>query len=145
MASVKYSGADLHLRWIHDGGTTDFADTYLNVTWNEEQQASDSTAGADEYMNSVKTLKDVSVDIELIEKKYGSGGSALQAAFRPGTSGTIIVSPEGTASGNPRLGGEFFVGTAPRTFAFNEAVKRTINLVHEGTALIYDGATAQWS
>lgn len=77
------------------GGTTLTAD-FRSFSESEEMGLVDSSAGADTNRSYLTTLKDGKATLEIVAP---AGGSAVWNAVVPGTSGTLIWAPEGTATG----------------------------------------------
>ena len=93
----RYSGKDLYLSF----GGTDLSADFTSVTINEEDDEIDLTAGNDteHYYKSLRS--DATVDYEC----FWNGGTAQTEfdAVVPGTAGTLLIGPRGTASGYPKI------------------------------------------
>jgi hypothetical protein len=77
-------------------GTTTLAADYRTCSWNPSIAYVDASAGADTQMGRLTALKDATASITLVSQ---TGGTALGAVLQPGQAGTLIIKPEGTASG----------------------------------------------
>lgn len=88
------------LQWIWSGGTTSLAADYRNVTWSPSIAYAETTAGSDTNVGRLTTIKDATAAIELVN---AAGGTALYAALNAGVAGTLIIGPEGTATGKRKI------------------------------------------
>jgi hypothetical protein len=94
------SGPTMVLSWIWSGGTVSLAADYRNVTWSPSVAYAETTAGSDTHVGRLTTIKDATASIELVN---AAGGTALYAALAPGVAGTLIIGPEGTATGKRKI------------------------------------------
>jgi hypothetical protein len=93
---AKYTGKDLVLSWIYSGGTVSLGGDYRQCNWNPSIGKTDKSAGSDAQKTYLSTQKDVTASVTLVAQ---AGGTALEDALAPGVEGTLIIQPEGTASG----------------------------------------------
>lgn|SRR5574343_503587 len=97
---TAFSGSALNLQWITAGGTTLLHTDCRSFDWTPTLSLIDSTAGADsfrEYITGIGEGGDISASLVL-----QTGATALISALARGTAGTLIYSPEGTATGKPK-------------------------------------------
>lgn len=92
---AEYAGSALYLKF----GSTVLSADHRSFEPNEEIGVVDASAGSDEARSYVTTLKDGRASAELVDQ---TGGTALWAAVKQGTSGTLEWGPEGTASTKPK-------------------------------------------
>ena len=90
------AGPTMVLSWIWSGGTTSLAGDYRTCSWNPSVNYVDSSAGSDTHVGRLTALKDATAAVTLVAQ---TAGTALNAALAPGAAGTLIIAPEGTASG----------------------------------------------
>jgi hypothetical protein len=134
---TKYSGAALYLEF---GGVNISATRRtLDVTHNME--TADSTAGSDQYRNFVTTVKMLEAEAEILGLTFDTGGSAQVAALQPGTNGTLIWGPEGTAAGKPKWGAYMMLSEFSPSYPFDDVVMYKAKFVMAGTALAFNGYT----
>ena len=88
------------LQWITSAGTFDIKADFRNVNWSPSVAYADASAGQDTQVGRLPTLKDATADIELVN---AAGGTALYAAMNAGQAGTLIIGPEGTATGKRKI------------------------------------------
>lgn len=93
---ADYTGKDLYMTWVHSGGTAVLSSDFRTVSHNPTVSLANVTAGGDTDATYIARIKDATIDIGLLMQ---SGGTVLKAALCEGTGGTLIISPEGTASG----------------------------------------------
>ena len=96
--TAKITGKNAVITWTSTAGTVTLNTDYRSVTQSPGVNLADCTAGADPYKKYIATIKDATIEYAGL---LGTGGSATLAALEPGISGTLIVQPEGTASGAP--------------------------------------------
>jgi hypothetical protein len=94
-----FTGKDLNLQWIYSGGTVVLSTDYRTLSESKEMALVDASAGADTDRTYLTTLKDGTLEYAALHQ---TGGSVIKLALEPGTSGTLIVGPEGTAAGKPK-------------------------------------------
>ena len=94
------AGPTMVLSWIWSGGTTSLAGDYRTCSWNPSVDYVDSSAGSDTYKGRLTALKDATAAVTLVAQ---TAGTALNAALAPGAAGTLIIAPEGTASGKRKI------------------------------------------
>lgn len=137
---TKYSGAALKISF----GGTDISATSRTFSTTHNMETADSTAGSDGYRNFVTTVKTLECSSEILGLTASTGGSAQQAALVPGTSGTLLWSPEGTAVGSPKWGALMLLSEAGQDYPFDGVVVFKAKWVMNGTALLYNGYTDKW-
>ncbi len=96
---AEYSGSALYLEWIYSGGTVNLTADSRTFSSSVTIELYDSTAGSDAYKTFVTGMRDSVISTTLVTQ---SDGTVLLDALFAGTSGTVRVSPEGTASGKRR-------------------------------------------
>lgn len=116
---ARYSGKDLHIIWQYSGGTVELNTDYRSLEESEEMQTADSTAGPDEVVTEQPIRVEPSVSVELLDND-SSAGQAIWAALAPGTSGTLVWSPRGTAMGMPKREFPCYVKSRSRPFAHDD-------------------------
>ncbi len=94
------AGPTMVLSWIYSGGTIALQGDYRTCTWSPSVAYVDSSAGSDTHVRRLTALKDSTAAVTLVAQ---TGGTSITAALQPGTGGTLIIQPEGTAIGNRRI------------------------------------------
>ena len=94
------AGLTMVLQWVWSGGTTSLAADYRTCTWTPTIDLVDTSAGADQSRTRIATIKDATAAFTLVNQ---SGGTAIKAALSPGIGGTLIIGPEGTATGKTKI------------------------------------------
>lgn len=107
----------------------------------EKQETVDSSAGADEYRNTINTIKTIGAKMELIMENHSAGGSAILAALALGGEGTVLWGAEGSGSGLPK---DAFMGRLidnSKKLKFDDLYLLNLEWENAGTARIYNGIT----
>lgn len=111
--------------YIAFGGTALNAD-YRTLTWTNEGQIVDASAGSDANVINLVALATGNVTMTM---RAPAGGTANWAALQPKQSGTLELGPEGTASGKPRSYVTAIVSSSAMTFGYNAVSEWTISWV----------------
>lgn len=107
----------------------------------EKQETVDSTAGADDYRNTLPTVKTIGAKMEIIMKQHSTGGSAIMAALALNTEGTVLWGAEGSGSGLPK---DAFTGRLvdnSKKLKFDDVYLWTLEWENSGTSRIFNGIT----
>lgn len=131
----EFTGKDLVLQWIHSGGTTALQGDYRSVNWQPAVDFAETTAGSDTHRGRIATIKDATAAIALVDQ---TGGTAVYAALQPGVSGTLIIGPEGTATGKRKITFPAISAGGQYTYPYNDVV--TIACTFNGNGAFTDGA-----
>ena len=99
---TEITGKNLKVDWVYTagtvtGGTVTLNTDYRTLSINPNIDLAETTAGADADKTYIATIKDATIEWSGL---YQSKGTVLAAALESGTGGTLIIYPEGTASGN---------------------------------------------
>ena len=88
------------IQWITSGGTFAMNADFRTVNFTPSVAYADVSAGNDTQVGRLPTLKDAVASISLVKQ---AGGTALVAQLQPGQAGTLIIGPEGTATGKQKI------------------------------------------
>jgi hypothetical protein len=128
---AEFVGSALVIKWIYSGGTVDLTADYRKFSYTPKIQTFEVSASSEVINSYITGLTDFTATYEGLAQK---GGTALWDSLQCGTNGTIIVSPEGTASGTRKFTFVAFTVNDPMTdFPYNDVVKTTINWQGNGT------------
>lgn len=136
---AKLSGSALYVSF----GGTNLSATIRNFEVPEEQEMADATAGADPYRNFVTTVKTIEASCELLVQDHASG-TAVHAAVKIGTQGTLLWGLEGTATGKPKGGFLATISKSEKSYPFDDVAVIALTFTNAGTAVLYDGVTSLW-
>jgi len=125
---AEFTGKDLVLSWVWSGGTTSLNGDYRTVTWTPTVAYADITAGADTHVGRLTTLKDATAAVTLVD----SSGTAIYAALTVGVGGTLLIQPEGTATGKRKITFPCFSDGAASTFTYNDTTTISVNFTGNG-------------
>lgn len=100
MATEYVGGTAMVLQWIYSGGTINFAAEERSVAWSPSIETIDTTAGSDTVRTYINSFKSATASLSLVDQTNAAGtATALDAGVR----GTLIIGPEGTASGKRKI------------------------------------------
>jgi hypothetical protein len=93
------------LQWLpgtgsQAGGTINLAGDERSVGWTPSIETVDATAGADTVRTFKSTFITAQASVSLVDQ---TGGTAVVAALAAGVMGTLIIGPEGTATGKRKI------------------------------------------
>jgi hypothetical protein len=131
---AEYTGKDLHLEWITLAGTVpgtvDLSTSqYRTLGENTEIGLVDASAGADTNRTYLTTLKDGTFEYSALHQ---TNGTALKAVLAPGTYGTLVIKPEGTASGKPTESVPCVVSSRNMNYPYDGVVEITATFQRNG-------------
>ena len=132
---AEFTGTNLLLSWIWSGGTVTLGGDYRTVSWNPTVAYADISAGNDTHVGRLTTLKDATAAVTLVDS---SPGTATYAALGAGVAGTLIISPEGTASGKRKITFPCFSDGAVPSYTYNDTTTISVNFT--GNGAYTDGA-----
>lgn len=118
------AGQSMVLTWTYSGGTINLASDYRNVTWNPSVAYVDTSAGSDTQIARLPALKDATAAIELVNPV---GSATIIAALQPKTAGTLIIGPEGTASGKRKITFPAYCDGAQTPYPYADVATITCN------------------
>jgi hypothetical protein len=133
------AGPNMILQWITAAGTQTLNADYREVEWNPSVAYVETTAGQDTQVGRIPTIKDASAAVTLLGQ---TGGTALVAALPAGQAGTLIIGPEGTASGKRKITFPSYADGAKQTFPYADVSQITCGFTGAGAILgnFTDGA-----
>ena len=126
---AEFTGTGLLLSWITTYGTTTLGSDYRTVNWNPTVAYADISAGSDTHVGRLTTLKDATAAVTLVDS---SGGTAIYTPLGAGIGGTLIIQPEGTASGKRKITFPCFSDGAVPTYTYNDTTTISVNFTGNG-------------
>ena len=135
MTATAITGKNLDVQWINPAGTTSLNGDYRRCDVSETTDLIDASAGADAAKTYVAGLKDSQVQVTTV---YQSAGTVLLDAVDDGTSGTLVISPEGTSTGARKITIPALVQSRAIPFAYDGLVE--ISVTFQGNGAIANGA-----
>lgn len=92
-----------------------------------ESDLAEQTAGNDTVKSYLPTLKDGDAELEVLDVTGGTAATDVYNLCAPGTSGTLIWQPEGTATGKPKhTVATAIVKSRETEYPYSDVVKMTI-------------------
>lgn len=154
---ARLTGANLKAFFVDATGTIEITGI-RSLEDGISQQSADTTAAGDTITNNAKTQLAVAPKVTYVQHAFnttwpgvygtvtGVPGSALHQRLKPGSDGTLLWAPNGTASsvGNPKYGISCFVGEHSAGVQFDAAFERTISFMPNTGSWVHDGGTAVW-
>lgn len=126
-------GTAFCLLWIDSSGTLQLQDQYTKFTAPWQVDLVDTSAGSVSSKQYLPTLKDATADYEgFTTGKAGTLGTAALERMKPGSPGTLVWAPLGTATGNPKGGGFGYVKQLDQDFPFANAVTTKLTFQYSG-------------
>lgn len=117
------------VQWIYSGGTLDLSGDERSVAWSPSVEFVDATAGADTTRKRLKTFKDATASVAWVDQTNGQGTATAMDA---GVSGTLIIGPEGTASGKRKITFPSFSQGAKYTWPFDNVAEVSCDFLANG-------------
>lgn len=127
---AEYAGSALHVNWIYPSGTVTLSGDFTTFSSAPAVALYETTAGADTDRTYISGVKDRSISMTTLAQ---ADGTALYTAVREGVVGTLIIGPEGTATGKPRETYPAISQGATRNQPFDNRVEYAISFQGNGT------------
>jgi len=127
MSSTGFTGKQAYIKF----GDTELDSYYRSAGWSEEIDLVEETAGSDDNKTYLTAVLDGTSDLELIMPS-GTAGTAVWAAVKPGTEGTLEVGPEGTASGKPKHTVNAIVKSRGKPLTYNDITTFSVSFQFSG-------------
>ena len=128
--ATRYTGKDLYVEF----GGTDITTDQRSFSVSREQETADTTAGADGARSFKATVKAYSATLEMLADS-SAAGTAMLAAVKEGTEGTLTWGPLGTTSGLPKSSMACIVSSVSVSLNFDDAVVYSIEFQGQGALL----------
>lgn len=96
----SYGGTALSISWVYSGGTVSLNTDYRTVSYAPSVDLVEETAGSDVNKLYIAFQKDGKVSYSGLMQ---AGGTAITNGLAEGTPGTLIIGPEGTATGKQKI------------------------------------------
>lgn len=124
-----YSGSSLYMQWASSAGTVTPNTDYRTLTYTPSIEFYDETAGADPSIQRIAGMKDGQIKLNFLMQ---AGGTAMTNALIEGASGTLIVAPEGTATGKQKITLPAISMGAAYAWAYNALTEVNCDLQQNG-------------
>jgi hypothetical protein len=121
----EYTGKDMVISWVYSGGTISLTDDYRVFSWTPSIEKFNTRASSEANEAYITGAKDFTASYSGLAQ---SAGTALEDAFSIGTSGTLTVQPEGTATGKRKFTFPCFTVSEPvQQYQYNALVETKID------------------
>lgn len=121
---AEFTGKDCFVQWVWSGGTVALTTDFRRFTYTPTQAKFDTTTSNETDETYLTGIKGFTASYEGLGQ---AGGTATWDPFVIGTSGTLTVGPEGTATGKRKFTFPCFTTSDPLTdFVYNDLVKVAI-------------------
>jgi len=128
---AEITGKDLVINWFpSSGGTIALSGDFRTVSYTPSGKLANATAGSDAFESYIGTVKDTKVSYKGVMQ---SAGTALEDALESNTFGTLIIQPEGTASGKRKYTIPAFAGGANISWPYADTVEISCDFQGSGT------------
>lgn len=128
--NLAFAGTAVVVQWIYSGGTVTLSGDTRSCTITPSVSNYDSTSSGDSRMRRLPGRGDATVAWEGVANQ---GGTALLAALAAGTTGTVIVGPQGTATGSPRTTVSGICMGATQNIPYADVVTLSVSWEGDGT------------
>lgn len=122
---AEFTGKNLSVTF---GGTA-LAGNFRTFSTTEEAGLVDASAGNDTARTYLKTLEDGTATLEVLAQ---DDSTAVWAAVRQGTSGSLVWGEEGTATGQPRHTVTALVSSRKKDSPYDDLVVITVEFQFSG-------------
>lgn len=113
---ARYSGQNLVITFNSVSLEADF----VSFEFNEEQKVAEVTAGNDTNATYVTTYKDGTASLTLYDV---DDAQTAWNGLAVGTTGDLVIGPEGSTTGNPRMTVNAIALTRNRSFPFDDKIE----------------------
>ena len=110
-------------------GTLTLNADYRTCNFTPTVDVIDGTSGADTSKVKYMGMRDVTVDMTLVQQ---TGGTALNLALDAGVQGTLVIKPEGTAAGKPVFTIPAFCTGGKFSFPYNDIADISVSFSGQG-------------
>jgi len=125
--STGFTGKAAYIKF----GSTELDAYYRSAGWSEEIDLVEETAGSDANKKYLTAVLDGTSDLELIMPS-GTAGTAVWAAVKPGTEGTLEIGPEGTAAGKAKHTVNAIVKSRGKPLTYNDITTFSVSFQFSG-------------
>lgn len=122
---AEFTGKNLVVTF---GGTA-LAGAFRTFSTTEEAGLVDASAGNDQARTYLKTLEDGTATLEVLSQ---DDSTAVWAAIRPGTAGSLVWGEEGSGTGQPRHTVNALVSSRQRDVPYDDVVVITAEFQFSG-------------
>lgn len=129
---ADYTGKNLYIAWVYSGGTVVLNTDFRSLSSSKAIGLVDVTAGPDTDRTYLTTVKDGSYNYGALHQ---TGGTVIKSALTEGTSGTLIIGPEGTVAGKPKETVPAIVMNSNFNYPYDNAVEVTCTFQKNGAAV----------
>lgn len=137
---AKQSGKDTFVSF----GGTDISTVLRDFNVSRVQNEAESTAGADEFENTVATTKAITATATFVMLKDADGGSTIRAALEEGTEASLLWGWEGNSTGKKKGGITARVSKFDIKSNYKNVIMADVAWSNVGTALLFDDTTDTW-
>ena len=126
---AEFTGKDLVLNWVWSGGTVSLNGDYRTCVWTPTVAYADISAGSDTHVGRLTALKDATAAVSIVD----SAGTAIHTSLDAGVAGTLIIQPQGTASGKRKITFPCFSDGASPSYTYNDTSTISVNFTGNGS------------
>lgn len=129
-----YSGTNLDVKWLYGSGTVVLGGDYRQFNYNPSIELLDETAGSDPAQVFIPWLKSGQANFtSLVQSGTGAGGTLMTVSLAEGNFGTLIVSPNGTASGSQKMTIPAYAQGPQWNVQYNALTEISVNFQQSGS------------
>ena len=125
----EFTGKDMYIAWVHSGGTVVLSSDYRTAAYTPTVDLVDASAGNDTHKTYLVALKDGKFAVTFLGQ---TDGETDISGLAEGTGGTLMVGPQGSASGKPKRTIPAISMGAQRNYPYNEIVEINVEFQQNG-------------
>lgn len=127
---LKYVARLMVVDWTPSGSTTvtSIGAFGRNLTINEDMDTADLTTYGNTNRQYDATIKDASIDMEILLED----GYVIEDLLFSGANGTVDIYPHGKTAGKKKITMLAFVGSRPRSYAYDDAATMSTTFMPRG-------------
>ena len=135
--SDAFAGSSLVAQWVQAAATTVITGDHKTFTYTPSINFIDKTAGADGQKSYIPGVKDGTWTFNaVLQAGTDSGGTSTFSALDEGNIGTLVVMPEGTATGKTKYSYPSLSQGAALSIPYDNVVEVTVNGQQNGARVL---------
>lgn len=115
-----------------------------NFKVERRQNEADSTAGADEWENTVPTTKNIKATANFVILKSAEGGAVIRTVLDEGNEGPLLYGFEGNGAGKPKGGFTGRVASFVVTSEYKNVIMGDVEWSNAAESLLFNDVSDTW-
>lgn len=135
-ATNRFTGVNSQITWSGTIVSNDYTELDIELTMKTE----DRTAGSEQDASYNTTIREGKATLKVFD--LGNNGTAIQALFKPGTTGNLQVLTKGVTTGLPKLTFPAIVTGVKESVIFDKNLMFEVSFIKNG-AMVDDLGAVQ--